>query len=102
MCVVSAAYNALLKCCSVVNNISGMQQILQLMMEQNMISDEFSMLSLINGQLVNDNIQAARDIIGNFRTLGVIPSIKTYRLLFAACKRCAQPPYSHPCHSALN
>jgi pentatricopeptide repeat protein len=70
-----------------VDDIAGMQQIFQLMKEQDLSSDEFTMLSLIVGQLANDNLQAARDIVSSFRILGVTPSVKTYHKLFSVCKR---------------
>jgi pentatricopeptide repeat protein len=64
-----------------------MQHIFQLMKEQGFSSDEFTMLSLIVGQLANDNLKAARDIVSSFRVLGVTPSVKTYHKLFSVCKR---------------
>jgi pentatricopeptide repeat protein len=82
-----AAFNALLKCCAIVDDITGMQQIFQLMKEQGFSSDEFTMLSLIVGQLANDNLKAARDIVSSFRVLGVTPSVKTYHKLFSVCTR---------------
>lgn len=91
-----AAFNALLKCCAIVDDIAGMQQIFQLMKEQDLSSDEFTMLSLIVGQLANDNLQAARDIVSSFRILGVTPSVKTYHKLFSVCKR------THDLDAALN
>lgn len=83
-----ATYNALLKCCSMSGDVAGMQHLFSLMKEQGLKPDEFTMRSIMSGQLHRQNIKGALDIVSDFRNQhGIQPTIRTYTDLMTLCKR---------------